>query len=51
MSDEHEFLMLHQTTASKDIQWKSKTKQQPFLIDELDTKKVHHLDFIETFYD
>jgi tryptophan halogenase len=51
LSDRHEFLMLHQTTASKDVQWESKTKQKPFLIDELDTKKVHHLDFIESLYD
>jgi tryptophan halogenase len=39
------------TTAAKDIQWESKIKQKPIVIDGLDTKTIHHLDYIQRFYD
>jgi tryptophan halogenase len=47
----HEYMMFYLTTAGKDIQWKAKIKQKPFLIEQLDTETVHHLDYIQRFYD
>jgi tryptophan halogenase len=39
------------TTAAKDIQWKSKVKEKPVPIEQPDTKTIHHLDYIQSFYD
>ena len=47
----HEYMMFYFTTAAKDIQWKSKTKQKPFIVEELDTETIHHLDYIQQFYE
>lgn len=49
--ESHEYEMLFKTTAAKDIQWKAKVKQKPFPIEELDTETIHHLDYIQSFYD
>jgi tryptophan halogenase len=46
-----EYEMFFKTTAGKDIQWKSKISQKPFPINELDTETIHHLDYIQSFYD
>jgi hypothetical protein len=48
--EKHEYMMFYLTTAAKDIQWKSKIKHKPFPIEELDTKTIHHLDYIQSFY-
>lgn len=45
-----EYDMFFKTTAAKDIQWESSTKKKPFVLNELDTETVHHIDFIESFY-
>ena len=47
----HEYMMFYLTTAGKDIQWKAKIKQKPFPVEELDTETVHHLEYIQRFYD
>ena len=39
------------TTAAKDIQWKSKVSQKPVPIEQPDTETIHHLDYIQRFYD
>lgn len=39
------------TTAAKDVQWKSKVIEKPFPIEQPDTKTIHHLDYIQRFYD
>jgi hypothetical protein len=39
------------TTAAKDIQWESNIKQKPVPIEQVDTKTIHHLDYIQKFYD
>jgi tryptophan halogenase len=39
------------TTAAKDIQWKSKITEKPIPIEQLDTETIHHLDYIQRFYD
>ena len=39
------------TTAAKDIQWNSKITEKPSPIERLDTKTIHHLDYIQSFYD
>jgi tryptophan 7-halogenase len=49
--EKHEYMMFYLTTAAKDIQWKSKIKHKPFPIEELDTKTIHHLDYIQRFYE
>jgi hypothetical protein len=43
--------LFYLTTAGKDLQWKAKIKQQPFPVEELDTETVHHLEYIQRFYD
>lgn len=47
----HEYEMLFKTTAGKDIQWKSKIKDKPFPVEQLDTKTIHHLEYIQSFYE
>ena len=49
--ERHEYEMLFKTTAGKDIQWKSKLTQKPFPIEQLDTKTIHHLEYIQSFYE
>ena len=49
--EKHEFMMFYLTTAAKDIQWRSKVKEKPFEIKQLDTQTIHHLDYIQNFYD
>jgi tryptophan halogenase len=49
--ERHEYMMFYLTTAGKDIQWKAKIKQKPFPVQELGTKTIHHLDYIQRFYD
>lgn len=39
------------TTAAKDVQWKSNVSQKPVPIEQLDTETIHHLDYIQRFYD
>ena len=47
----YEYMMFFLTTAAKDIQWKSKVTQKPFPVEQLDTETIHHLDYIQSFYD
>jgi tryptophan halogenase len=49
--ERHEYMMFYFTIAAKDIKWKSKITQKPFPTEELDTKTIHHLDYIKSFYD
>jgi len=49
--EKKEYMMFYQTTAGKDIQWKSRVKDKPFSIGNGDTKTIHHLDYIQSFYD
>ena len=49
--EEYEYEMFFKTTAAKDIQWKSKVTQKPFPVEQLDTKTIHHLDYIQSFYE
>jgi tryptophan halogenase len=49
--ENHEYMMFFLTTAGKDIQWKSKLTQKPFLIEQLDTKTINHLEYIQSFYE
>lgn len=49
--ERYEYEMLFKTTAGKNIQWKSKLKSKPFPVEELDTETIHHLDYIQKFYD
>jgi hypothetical protein len=49
--ERYEYEMLFKTTAGKDMQWKSKLKQNPFPIEELDSETIHHLDYIQRFYE
>ena len=49
--EKHEYMMFFLTTAAKDIQWKSKVTQKPFPVEQLDTETIHHLDYIQSFYD
>jgi len=51
LSGRHEYMMFFLTTAGKDIQWKTKTEQKPFPVLELDTKTIHHLEYIKNFYE
>lgn len=46
-----EYELFFKTSAGKDIQWKSNITKKPSPIIELDTKKIHHLDYIQRFYD
>lgn len=39
------------TTAAKDIQWKSKISEKPTSLEQADTETIHHLDYIQRFYD
>ena len=48
--EKYEYEMFFRTTAGKDVQWESKTKEKPFIIEELDTETVHHLEYIQRFY-
>jgi tryptophan 7-halogenase len=48
--ENYEYMMFYLTTAGKDIQWKSKITQKPFLVEQLDTETVSHLDYIQEFY-
>ena len=49
--ENHEYMMFYLTTAAKDIQWKSKVQTKPFIVEEIDTETIHHLDYIQSFYD
>jgi len=49
--EKHEYMMFFLTTAGKDIQWKSKVTQKPFPVEQLDTKTIHHLEYIQSFYE
>jgi hypothetical protein len=49
--ERYEYMMFYLTTAGKDIQWKSKIKQKPFFVDQLDTETIHHLEYIQKFYE
>ncbi len=49
--ENHEYMMFFLTTAAKDIQWKSKVTQKPFPVEQLDTKTIHHLEYIQSFYE
>lgn len=44
-----EYQMLYKTLAGKDISWKTNNKTTPYLLQEVDTKTVHHLDYIDQF--
>jgi len=48
--ENHEYMMFFLTTAAKDIQWKAKVKQKPFPVEQFDTETIHHLDYIQSFY-
>lgn len=48
--EKREFMMFYFTTAAKDIQWTSNIKQKPFPIEQLDTETIHHLEYIQRFY-
>lgn len=39
------------STAAKDIQWKSKITEKPVSLEQRDTETIHHLDYIQRFYD
>ena len=47
----HEYMMFFLTTAAKDIQWKAKVTEKPFPVEQLDTETIHHLDYIQSFYE
>lgn len=49
--ERNEYMMFFVTTAAKDIQWKSKIKDKPFPVEQLDTETIHHLDYIQKFYE
>jgi len=38
------------STAARDIQWESEIKEKPISIELPDTKSIHHLDYIQSFY-
>lgn len=48
--ENHEYEMFFKTTAGKDITWNSNIKTIPFVINEIETKTVHHLNYIDNFY-
>ena len=39
------------TTAAKDVRWESSVMEKPFPIEQPDTETIHHLDYIQRFYD
>jgi len=39
------------TTASKDVRWESSIMEKPFPIEQPTTETIHHLDYIQRFYD
>ena len=45
-----EFMMLFHTTAAKDFKWNSMIPNKPFPIEDIDTETIHHLDYIQRFY-
>jgi tryptophan halogenase len=49
--EKYEYMMFFLTTAGKDIQWESKVTQKPFPVEQLDTKTIHHLEYIQSFYE
>lgn len=49
--EKHEYEMFFRTTAGKDIPWKTNTKEKPFIVEELDTETIHHLEYIQSFYE
>ncbi len=49
LSERFEFMMLFHTSSGKDLQWNSKIKDMPTIIKDIDTEKVHHLDYINTY--
>lgn len=49
--ENYSYMMFFLTTAAKDIQWKSKVKDKPFSVEQLETKTIHHLDYIQKFYE
>jgi hypothetical protein len=49
LTDAESAMILH-TTAGKDIQWKFKSKQKLFALNQVDTPTIHHLKYIEKFY-
>jgi tryptophan halogenase len=49
--EKYEYEMFFKTTAAKDIQWKSKIKLKPFPVEQLYTETIHHLDYIQKFYE
>tara|TARA_B100002019_G_C21231412_1_gene580295 strand:+ start:166 stop:1566 length:1401 start_codon:yes stop_codon:yes gene_type:complete len=48
--ERYEYEMFFKTTAGKDIQWKSMIKNKPYPIEQIDTEVIHHLDYIQSFY-
>ncbi len=44
-----EYQMLYKTMAGKDIRLKTKNNRKPYLLEELDTTTIHHLDYINQF--
>lgn len=44
-------MMFYYTTAAKDIQWKSHVNSVIFPVKDIHTETIHHLDYIEKFYD
>lgn len=42
-----EYMMLHQTIASKDIRWNTSLKSKPYKLDSINYTPMHHLDYIE----
>lgn len=46
-----ETMMFSFTKSAKDINWESKTKEKPFHLEQLESKTIHHLDYISSFSD
>jgi tryptophan halogenase len=44
-----EYPMLYKTIAGKDFSIETENKNKPYLLDEPDTKTVHHIDYINQF--
>lgn len=38
------------STVARDIKWESKIREKPVLIESPDTETIHHLDYIQSFY-
>jgi tryptophan halogenase len=45
-----ETMMFSFTKSAKDINWESKTKEKPFPLEQLESKTIHHLDYISSFF-